>query len=201
MYGIAAEIVEFTGSDEEAVERMRAGEMDAFITITLEAYADDPDSVVPVCKIGTSDFYFVVNKDRPDLLAELDSAMNRIQDENQYYNQQLFEKYLRYSSANRLICTVFRHSPVFRIGGDEFAAVLMNSDFENRGTLVEQFAGSEREICAAAQNEWEKVSVALGIAVYDPAVDHSVNDTARRADKVMYQNKHLGRKYPENAGA
>ena len=32
-----------------------------------------------------------------------------------------------------------------------------------------------------------------GFAVYDPQIDRSVNDTARRADKIMYENKRTGK--------
>ena len=92
-------------------------------------------------------------------------------------------------SASTLICRVFQHSPVFRIGGDEFTVVLMNDDFKNRENFVRQFEEEEREISSAAENSWEQVHIAYGIAVYDPEIDRSVDDTARRADKIMYENK------------
>ena len=97
-------------------------------------------------------------------------------------------------AASRLICRVFQHSPVFRIGGDEFAVVLQNEDLRNREALVEKFENMREEICAAAENKWDEVHIALGIAVYDPNTDQSVNDTARRADKLMYDNKRAGKK-------
>ena len=97
-------------------------------------------------------------------------------------------------AASRLICRVFQHSPVFRIGGDEFAVVLQNEDLKNREALVEKFENMREEICAAAENKWDEVHIALGIAVYDPNTDQSVNDTARRADKLMYDNKRAGKK-------
>ena len=96
-------------------------------------------------------------------------------------------------TASRLICEVFDHSPVFRIGGDEFAVILQNDDFENRDKLVFEFEKRQKEICDEAKCKWEEVRVALGIAVYDPQTDRSVNDTARRADKIMYENKRMGK--------
>jgi PleD family two-component response regulator len=39
------------------------------------------------------------------------------------------------------------------------------------------------------KNKWEKVSIAYGIAVYEHDLDNSIADTARRADKLMYDNK------------
>ncbi len=101
------------------------------------------------------------------------------------------DEYLK--AASRLICSVFAHSPVFRIGGDEFAAVLQGQDLKNRDELVSKFMSSQQEISADAENKWNEVHVSVGIAVYDPHVDRSVGDTARRADKVMYDNKRTGK--------
>jgi hypothetical protein len=45
--------------------------------------------------------------------------------------------------------------------------------------------------CAAAQDRWEQVHVAMGIAEYDPQVDAAAMDVVRRADKLMYANKRM----------
>ena len=102
------------------------------------------------------------------------------------------DEYLK--AASRLICRIFQHSPVFRIGGDEFAVVLLGEDFKNREELVKQFNSAKEETNASMENAWEQVHIALGIAVYDARTDSSVNDTARRADKIMYENKRAGKK-------
>ena len=94
-------------------------------------------------------------------------------------------------AASRLICRVFQHSPVFRIGGDEFAVVLQNEDFRNREELMSRFETEKAEACAAAGNIWEEPRVAMGIAVYDPETDGSVDDTIHRADKIMYEHKRV----------
>ena len=91
-------------------------------------------------------------------------------------------------TASRLICKVFQHSPVFRTGGDEFAAVLRNEDLMNREALEEKFEKG-MEASLSAPNRWEQVRVAMGIAVYDETQDRSVIDTVRRADRKMYLNK------------
>ena len=108
---------------------------------------------------------------------------------NDRYGHDKGDVYLQ--TASRLICRIFQHSPVFRIGGDEFAVVLMDGDFENREQLARAFEDSSREACAAAENEWEEVHVSFGIAVHDPDDDSPVADAERRADKVMYENKRL----------
>lgn len=92
-------------------------------------------------------------------------------------------------SASRLICRIFQHSPVFRIGGDEFAAILLNDDYRNRADLVDRFEKEVLRINGEKTNPWEQVHVSMGIAVYDPEEDLCVNDTIRRADKKMYVNK------------
>lgn len=92
-------------------------------------------------------------------------------------------------TASRLICSVFQHSPVFRIGGDEFAVVLLNEDFRNREELITHFGQRSADINWNTENEWEQVHVAIGVATYDPEKDHTTIDTMRRADKMMYRNK------------
>lgn len=98
------------------------------------------------------------------------------------------------TTACRLICRVFQHSPVFRIGGDEFSVILQNDDLKNRDALARQFSEAMRDINASAANEWEQVHVAMGIAAYDAQSDHSVNDVLRRADELMYENKRMRKK-------
>ena len=88
-----------------------------------------------------------------------------------------------------LICKVFDHSPVFRIGGDEFAVFLMNDDFKNREMLEKIFEDKRIAICRDAKNNWEEVHIAYGFAEFDPKQDPTVSDAARRADKIMYENK------------
>lgn len=108
---------------------------------------------------------------------------------NDTYGHDKGDIYLK--TASKLICNIFDHSPVFRIGGDEFAVILENEDLKNREELFEEFKKAETEICEKAQNEWEKVHVTMGMAVYDPSIDTSVIDVARRADQRMYENKHI----------
>jgi diguanylate cyclase (GGDEF)-like protein len=106
---------------------------------------------------------------------------------NDLYGHDKGDVYLK--SASRVICRVFQHSPVFRIGGDEFAVVLRNDDFRYREELLASFEKATARASAEAENRWEQVHVAIGIAIYDPIQDHSVIDTMRRADKAMYVNK------------
>ena len=96
-HGISAEVTETDGSEQESLALMQKGEMDAFIT--LDSYGN-AEAFLPLWKIGSSDFYFAVSRDRPDLLAGLNAAMSRIQDESKNYNEQLSEKYFTNGGTN-----------------------------------------------------------------------------------------------------
>ena len=95
--------------------------------------------------------------------------------------------YLKSSSS--LICRIFKHSPVFRIGGDEFAAVLQKDDYAKREELAALFESERAVINNETENMWEQVHITMGLSVYDPGIDRSVMDTMRRADKDMYAKK------------
>ena len=116
---------------------------------------------------------------------------NNLKKINDEFGHDRGDTYLK--TASRLICRIFQHSPVFRIGGDEFSVILKNDDFNNREELIKKFEEDSRKICEATDNPWERVDVAMGIAVYDPENDRYVTDTERRADKMMYMNKQQAR--------
>ena len=116
---------------------------------------------------------------------------NNLKRVNDRFGHDNGDLYLKTSCS--LICKVFKHSPVFRIGGDEFAVVLQNQDFHNMAELVDLFEKTQEETWENGQSQWDGVRVAFGIAVYDPATDQSAGDTVRRADRIMYENKRMGK--------
>jgi len=97
------------------------------------------------------------------------------------------DQYLQ--KACRTICRVYAHCPVFRLGGDEFAALLRNEDYENRLALLEEFDRTVQENNRVAENPWEKLSVARGMATYRAGTDTTVEEVLRRADQRMYRDK------------
>ena len=106
---------------------------------------------------------------------------------NDKYGHDKGDIYLK--KASHLMCHVFQHSPVFRIGGDEFSVILQNDSFRDRDELIREFKKAMAETNAAAGNPWEQVNVSFGIAEYDSEQDGAVIDVVRRADKNMYENK------------
>lgn len=86
---------------------------------------------------------------------------------------------------------MFKNSPVYRIGGDEFAVILQGADYENREELAKLFEIKCDDTCKDGLNDWwNRVRVSVGIAAYKPQDDAYAEDVARRADKLMYENKH-----------
>ena len=90
----------------------------------------------------------------------------------------------------RIICEVFSHSPVFRVGGDEFIVVLKNEDYHNIESLVRRFKDTIRLVSGDRNAEpWECVSAAIGYALYDGDLDTDTESVFSRADKEMYSCK------------
>lgn len=88
----------------------------------------------------------------------------------------------------KLLCQVFKHSPVYRIGGDEFAIILEGADFEHYNDLLMEL---ERSIAETNRNcrVDSVISIARGIAVYSYETDLVFTNVFKRADDAMYQNK------------
>lgn len=85
-------------------------------------------------------------------------------------------------SACRIICEVFKHSPVFRVGGDEFAVIPQGIDYD----CIEELLGKVREHNVKASHDGGIV-IAYGMARFDN--DECVAAVFERADQNMYENK------------
>ena len=87
-------------------------------------------------------------------------------------------------TACSIICKQFKHSPVYRIGGDEFVAFLSGEDFENREELISSF----NQIIEKNRAEGAAV-IACGLSEFNAGTDKTFQQIFERADKQMYENK------------
>ena len=86
--------------------------------------------------------------------------------------------------ACSLICTILKHSPVFRIGGDEFVAILEGPDFEERRALISDFNSQIEENVRTG-----KVVVSVGLSTYKQNNGATFASIFKQADENMYKRK------------
>ena len=117
--------------------------------------------------------------------------LNQLKQTNDNYGHDIGDKLI--ATAAKVISDVFKRSPVFRIGGDEFLAILRHRDLEDCEKLFVQL---DLECAKARIEEKEEIpiSIARGFAVFDLDKDLSFNDVFKRADYAMYENKRKNKK-------
>ena len=113
--------------------------------------------------------------------------INYLKETNDRYGHDIGNKLI--VSAAHIISTIFKRSPVFRIGGDEFLVILQNRDLDELDTLVKKFDEECLNEIVETENENIPVSIAKGFARYDSQKDSNFIDVFNRADDAMYENK------------
>lgn len=88
--------------------------------------------------------------------------------------------------AFRMTCDIFQHSPVYRVGGDEFVVILTGRDYVIRKELV--LALHDRSVAHIGSND---VVISGGYSDYIPGQDLSFHSVFNRADELMYEEKQL----------
>ena len=86
----------------------------------------------------------------------------------------------------KCICRAFSHSPVYRIGGDEFVVLLEGEDYANRNALLPEFDKLMEEHLLTGD-----VVISTGIAVFSAEQDADVSSVFGRADQRMYDRKRV----------
>ena len=113
--------------------------------------------------------------------------LNNLKKVNDHMGHQCGDEFI--SSACKIICNVFNDCEVYRIGGDEFLALLKNYSVSECDRKLMEF----ETICGKWNWEHQEalfdMSVAAGGAVFDFSVDNSFEETVARADAFMYQCK------------
>ena len=87
-------------------------------------------------------------------------------------------------SACKTVCTIFKHSPVFRIGGDEFAVISRGEDYNHIEELLGKVDDYNKEAARTGG-----IVIACGMSRMDYATDTCVAQVFERADQNMYDNK------------
>ena len=104
---------------------------------------------------------------------------------NDNYGHDAGNELLRH--AGEVISKVFKNSLVYRVGGDEFAAILENQDYERREELLEIFDKAVDATTFQAAGVTLNLSVARGLGIYEKGMEFDA--VAKKADGEMYANK------------
>ena len=109
--------------------------------------------------------------------------INNLKAVNDLYGHKEGDECIRNASAK--ICRVFDHSPVFRIGGDEFVVILTDSDYSKRAELMEEINELPTDNSKIRIGE----TIAAGMVEYDKDLHFSLLSVFDEADRAMYERK------------
>lgn len=113
--------------------------------------------------------------------------MNNLKQINDEHGHKAGDQYIK--GCCHLICEAFKHSPIYRIGGDEFVAVLQGSDYDRRKEITEFLKDEYAKSFSQEELEpWFRYSAAVGLAE-NASDDATVEFVFKRADKAMYEDK------------
>lgn len=112
--------------------------------------------------------------------------LNNLKHYNDTFGHELGDRYICESA--RIINECFSDlGSCYRMGGDEFCALIHGcslKECEKRIARIEKLAGEYNKT-----HEDIRIGIACGYEIYDRRIDYDINDTLRRADKMMYEKK------------
>lgn len=88
------------------------------------------------------------------------------------------------NTADIIKSHIKQYGRLYRVGGDEFAAILTNLNWKDLNSLINKIHSEKKEVMTN-----HPFSCAAGMSRYDKTNDQSLHDTFRRADDAMYENK------------
>ena len=90
------------------------------------------------------------------------------------------------TAYNLIVESFGTQGKIYRMGGDEFIALIQDLTDEAYQTLSKTF---EESLKAASKKVPYKIHISYGFAKYDLVKDDSLADTLRRSDQAMYKHK------------
>ena len=165
-------------AEEEADDMTRIAYRDSLTHVKSKAAFDKTsiETNIEIQDKGVSD------------LAVVMADINGLKNINDTYGHEYGDSYIK--GVCRIICTTYKNSPVFRVGGDEFIVILRGDDYEKRDELLAAL-NEKSEACTSDMSvePWQRYSVSAGMAVYDGSEDVTVDKLLKEADEIMYKNK------------
>lgn len=155
--------------------------------ISVEASTDE------LTQIGNKNAY---NKRVDELKHKIDKGiarfaivmidLNNLKGVNDFCGHKAGDVYIKGSCD--IIHNVFKHSQIYRIGGDEFVVILTGIDYQNMDKLFNAAKDDfTKSFSDASQAPYHRYSASLGIGVYEKG--DTYDSVFRRADQQMYNDK------------
>ena len=89
-YGLKTEHVNVS-NNEDVKQKLANHEIDCFVSLEESFWAER--GISTMTRVGESGIYYAINKDRPDLKEELDSAMRALDEAAPFYKADLYKRY------------------------------------------------------------------------------------------------------------
>ena len=122
-----------------------------------------------------------MHDDEPFAVAVCD--INDLKRVNETLGNRAGDQYIK--DACVVVCNVFKHSPVYRVGGDEFVAILRGNDYLARDSLMTLLEDSNR-----INRQIGGILIAGGLAAFRPGKDITMASVYKRAEEAMNERKH-----------
>lgn len=110
--------------------------------------------------------------------------LNSLKYVNDHYGHDHGDVYIQ--GCCSLICEQYKHSPVYRIGGDEFVVLLRGEDYNKREQHLQEIRAAFEQ-AAGDPEPWKQYSASSGMAVSREG--ETAEEVLKRADEAMYQEK------------
>lgn len=113
--------------------------------------------------------------------------LNNLKKINDTYGHEKGDEYINNSAS--VIHSVFDEDKCYRIGGDEFAAVLGGKSEEEIRALIETLEDKVVQFNVGREEIYDQVHIAVGASTYRDGEDNEPADVFSRADSLMYKDK------------
>lgn len=110
--------------------------------------------------------------------------LNNLKTVNDTKGHEEGDRYIK--QASKMICHHFKHSPVYRTGGDEFVAFLYGEDYKNKERLLKNFKDWMKE-----NQKKGGIVISCGSADFNEKTTKSFDEIFEAADMKMYECKRL----------
>lgn len=124
-------------------------------------------------------------------LAFLMLDLDRFKDVNDRYGHAVGDEVLR-AAAQRMGAVLRSEDLLGRVGGEEFAVLLLHTDPDGAMLAAERLRQGVAELRVAAREGEVRITTSIGVAQL-AAGDATIEDTMRRADAALYAAKKAGR--------